>query len=244
MDPIMQHHYDTITEKLALNRLKADQAEQDEEQPPAAEQAIEQRPSVPDPAYLAAVLRRRQAMQARLDDAKIIFEEVNTEAVHLLTQQYEATRSVKADITLDGKTKFATVTRVGGESEAQVTDRGRFQEWVRDTYPEAFDFRVVPARTEITIDAQFEADLLAQVTAAGAAKYVDKETGEIHEVPGVAIRGTRKAYFRWLFTRKSKSQPLDGRALVAQAVQGGRLDLDEPLALAPAPGADAGGGAA
>lgn len=192
---------------------------------------IEQRPAAPDPAYLAAVLRRRQAMQARLDDAKDIFEEVNTEAVHLLTKQYEATRSVKSDVTLDGDTKFATVTRVGGESEAQVVDREAFRAWVRDTYPDAFDFKVIPARTEITIDAQFEADLLAQVTATGAAKYVDTDTGEIHEVPGVAIRGTRRAYWRWLFTRASKRQPLDGRALVAQAVQVGRLDLDEPLAL-------------
>lgn len=205
---------------------------------------IEQRPAAPDPAYLAAVLRRRQAMQARLDDAKDIFEEVNTEAVHLLTQQYEATRSVKADVTLDGDTKFATVTRVGGESEAQVTDRGAFQAWVRDTYPQHHDFKVIPARTEITIDPKFTASLLAQVTAAGAAKYVDTDTGEIHEVPGVKIQGTRRPYFRWLFTRASKRQPLDGRALVAQAVQGGRLDLDEPLALAPAQDADANGGAA
>jgi hypothetical protein len=200
---------------------------------------LEQRPAAPDPAYLAAVLRRRQAMQARLDDAKEIFEEVNTEAVHLLTQQYEATRSVKADVTLDGETKFATVTRVGGESEAQVTDRGAFQEWVRDTYPDAFDFRVIPARTEVVIDAQFEADLLARATAVG--KPVDPATGE--EIPGVRIQGTRRPYFRWLFTRASKRQPLDGRALVAQAVSGGRLDLDEPLAL-PAADDTADGGAA
>jgi hypothetical protein len=192
---------------------------------------IEQRPTAPDPAYLAAVLRRRQAMQARLDDAKEIFEEVNTEAVHLLTQQYEATRSVKADITLDGETKFATVTRVGGEAEAQITDRGAFHAWVRDTYPDHFNFRVIPARTETTVDETFAAELLAQATAAGAAKYVDKETGEIHEVPGVAIQGTRRAYFRWLFTRASKRQPMDGRALVASAVYDGRLDLDAPLAL-------------
>lgn len=205
---------------------------------------IEQRPAAPDPAYLAAVLRRRQAMQARLDDARDIFEEVNTEAVHLLTRQYEATRSVKADVTLDGDTKFATVTRVGGESEAQVTDRGAFHAWVRDTYPDHFDFRVIPARTETVVDEAFTATLLAQVTAAGAAKYVDTDTGEIHEVPGVKIQGTRRPYFRWLFTRASKRQPLDGRALVAQAVQGGRLDLDEPLALAPAQDADTEEGAA
>jgi hypothetical protein len=204
---------------------------------------IEQRPAAPDPAYLAAVLRRRQAMKARLDDAQDIFNEVDGEAVHLLAQQYEATRSVKADVTLDGETKFATVTRVGGESEAQVTDREAFRAWVRDTYPQHHDFKVIPARTEITIDAQFEADLLAQITATGAAKYVDTDTGEIHEVPGVKIQGTRRPYFRWLFTRASKRQPLDGRALVAQAVSGGRLDLDEPLALPAADDATDGGAA-
>jgi hypothetical protein len=182
-------------------------------------------------------------MRARLDDAGHIFDEVDAEAKKLLKQQYEATRATKAEITLgdDAHTPFATVTRVGGESEAKVTDLPAFQAWVRDTYPDHFDYKIIPARTEIVIDQGFTAAVLAQITAAGGGtpQYADPDTGLIHDVPGVAIRGTRAAHFRWLFTRASKKQRMDGRALAAQAVAAGELDLDAPLtppALPPAAG--------
>lgn len=206
-------------------------------------QEVEQKPTAPDPAYLAAVLRRRQAMRARLDEAEALFEDVDTEAVHLLTQQYKATKSTKADVTLGdaGDTKFATVTRVGGEAEAKVTDRAAFAAWVRDTYPDHWDVRIIPAREEVVIDDAFADRVLSAVNAAGTARYVDPETGEIHDVPGVAIQPTRRPYFRWLFTRASKRQPLDGRELVADALSAGRLDLDKVPALAPAPAEDGGG---
>lgn len=229
MTPIEQHHYDTITERIGVNRIKAEEAAARGEKP--TNEQIEQKPTAPDPAYLSAVLRRRQAMQWALDRAKEQFAEVDTEAVALLDQQYKATKSTKADVLLDGDTKFATVTRVGGEAEAQITDRTAFHEWVRDTYPNHFGFDVIPARVETTVDGAFADRVLASVTAANAARYADPETGEIHDVPGVAIRPTRKRYFRWLFSRSSKGQPLDGRELVADAVLAGRLDLDGPLSL-------------
>jgi hypothetical protein len=200
---------------------------------------VEKKTEAPDPAYLAAVLRRRQAMRARLDAAAEMFEEVDTEAVHLLTQQYKATKSTKADVTLDDDTKFATVTRVGGEAEARVTDRAAFQAWVRDTYPDQFGFRIIPARTEVYVDNAFTDRVLAEATAANTPRYVDPETQEIHDVPGVTIQATRRPYFRWLFTRSSKRQPLDGRALVADALQAGHLDLDTPLAIEAPPAEDA-----
>ncbi|MDX3214540.1 hypothetical protein PV318_03140 [Streptomyces sp. ME02-6991-2B] len=192
---------------------------------------IATRPTAPDPAYLAAVLRRRQAMQAQLDAAKALFAEVDTEAAHLLTQQYEATRSTKADVALDDGTRFATVTRVAGEAEAQVTDRAAFHAWVRDTYPAHFGFRIIPARTEVYVDEAWADALLAQATAAGTAQYADPDTGEVHTVPGVAVRGTRRAYFRWLFTRRSKAQPMDGRELALDAIEAARIDLRAPLAI-------------
>jgi hypothetical protein len=196
---------------------------------------VEKKTETPDPAYLAAVLRRRQAMRARLDAAEALFEDVNTEATALLAQQYKATKTTKAEITLGDDTKFATVTRVGGEAEAQVTDRATFEAWVRDTFPDRFGFRIIPARTETYVDDAFADQVLAAITAANATRYANPETGEIHDVPGIAIRPTRSPYFRWLFTRTSKRQPLDGRELVAEALQAGDLDLDTPLALAPAP---------
>jgi hypothetical protein len=194
--------------------------------------ATEQKVQAPDPAYLAAVLRQRQAMQAQLDRAKAMFAEVDTDATALLAQQYTATKSIKTDITLpDDTTKFATVTRVGGEAEAQVTDRAAFHAWVRDTYPDHWGFKVIPARTETIVDGAFADQVLATVTAANVAEYADPETGVVHEVPGVTIRPTRRAYFRWLFTRASKRQPLDGRELAAQAIQAGQISADTPPAL-------------
>lgn len=194
--------------------------------------APEKAPQAPDPAYLAAVLRHRQAMAAQLDRAKAMFAEVDTDAAALLAQQYKATRSTKADVTLpDGETKFATVTRVGGEAEAQVTDRAAFHAWVRDTYPDHWSFKVIPARTETVVDDAFADEVLSAVTAANTAEYADPESGVVHEVPGVSIRPTRRAYFRWLFTRASKRQPLDGRDLAAQAVAAGLISTDTPPAL-------------
>ncbi|MES9554811.1 MULTISPECIES: hypothetical protein [unclassified Streptomyces] len=194
--------------------------------------APEKAPQAPDPAYLAAVLRHRQAMQAQLDRAKAIFAEVDADATALLAQQYKATKSTKAEITLpDGETKFATVTRVGGEAEAQVTDRNAFHAWVRDTYPDHWSFKVVPARTVTVVDDAFTDRVLSAVTAASLAEYADPETGVVHDVPGVAIRPTRKAYWRYLFTRASKRQPLDGREVAAQAIAAGLISTDAPPAL-------------
>lgn len=192
---------------------------------------VEKKVEAPDPAYLAAVLQRRQAMRARLDQAEELYEDVNREAAKLLDQQYKATRSVKADVTLGDDTKFASVTRVGGEAEAQITDREAFAAWVRDQYPEHWDYRIVPARTETVVDQTFASAVLAAANAAGVPQFADPESGEVHEVPGVMIRPTRSRYYRWTFTRPSKRQPLDGRALVADAVKAGTLDLDAPLAI-------------
>ncbi|OII60885.1 hypothetical protein BJP40_08465 [Streptomyces sp. CC53] len=185
----------------------------------------------PDPAYLAAVLRRRQAMRARLDQAEALYEDVNREAAKLLDQQYRATRSTKTDVTLTDDTKFATVTRVGGEAEAQVTDREVFAAWVRDHYPDHWDYRIIPARTEAVVDQTFTANVLAAVDAAGVPQFADPQSGEVHDVPGVMIKPTRSRYYRWTFTRESKRQPLDGRTLVVDAIKAGALNLDGPLAL-------------
>lgn len=192
---------------------------------------VEKKVTAPDPAYLSAVLRRRQAMRAQLDRAETLFADVEAEAVRLLDQQYQATKSTKADVTLADETKFANVTRVGGEAEAKIIDRAAFHAWVRDTYPDHWNFRIIPARTETVVDDAFADQVLAAVNAANATQYADPESGVIHDVPGVAIQPTRRRYFRWTFTRPSKRQPLDGRALVAEAIEGGSLDLEAPLAL-------------
>ncbi|MFE1332059.1 hypothetical protein [Streptomyces microflavus] len=200
--------------------------------------AVEEKPQAPDPVYLAAVLRHRQVMAAQLDRAKAMFAEVDTDAAALLAQQYKATKSTKAEVTLpDGETKFATVTRVPGEADAEVTDRDAFAAWVRDTYPEHWGFKVIPARTEVVVDGAFTDRVLAAVNAANVPEYADPESGVVHEVPGVAIKPKRRAYFKWVFSRTSKSQPLDGRELAAQAVAAGQISTDAPPALPAAPSA-------
>lgn len=193
---------------------------------------IEKKPQAPDPAYLAAVLRHRQAMKAQLDRAEAMFAVVDTDAAALLAQQYAATKSTKAEVTLpDSETSFATVTRVPGVAEAEVTDRAAFHAWVRDTYPDHWTYKVIPARTETVVAGAFADQVLAAVNAAGTAEYADPESGVVHEVPGVAIRPKRRPYFKWLFTRASKRQPLDGRELAAQAIQAGQISTDTPPAL-------------
>ncbi|MEU0102193.1 hypothetical protein [Streptomyces sp. NPDC006267] len=201
--------------------------------------AVEEKPQAPDPAYLAAVLRQRQAMSAQLDRAKAMFAVIDTDATALLAQQYKATKSTKAEVTLpDGSTTFATVTRVPGVAEAEITDRAAFHAWVRDTYPDHWNYRVVPARTETVVDEAFADQVLAAANAAGGTEYADPETGVVHKVPGVAIRPKRKSYFKWAFTRASKRQPADGRDLAAQAVAAGLISTDTPPALPAAPVAE------
>ncbi|KUF19569.1 hypothetical protein [Streptomyces silvensis] len=200
---------------------------------------VEEKAEAPDPTYLAAVLRRRQAMRARLDQAEALFEDVNREAVSLLDKQYRAARSTKADVTLDDDTQFASVTRVGGEAAADVTDREAFEAWVRDTFPDHFDFRIVPARTEVVVDQAFTDQVLAAVDATGTSQYADPTSGVIHDVPGVRIVPKRSRYYRWTFSRANKRERRDGRELVADAVAEGRLDLDAPLPIeAAAPAAE------
>ncbi|MYX36755.1 MULTISPECIES: hypothetical protein [unclassified Streptomyces] len=187
---------------------------------------VAKKPQAPDPAYLAAVLRRRQAMRAQLDEAEALFAVADTEAAALLAQQYEATRSTKSDITLpDDETKFAAVTRVPGSAAAQVEDRGAFVAWVRDTYPDHFDYRIIPARTETFVTEEFEAAVLDALTAANSTEYADPDTGLVHQVPGVRMRANRRPYFRWSFTRKSKGQPLTGQELALDAIEAARLDI-------------------
>lgn len=224
-----------------------DQAAEDTVEQPVAEQVVEKKPTPPDPAYLAAVLRQRLAMRAQLDAAEELFAVVNTRAEYLLDQQHKASKTTKADVTLgsdfgggEDETTFGTVTRVAGKAEAKMTDRDAFAAWVRDTYPEHWNIRVVPARTEIVVDQTFAAAVLAAVDAAGVPEYADPDSGAIQEVPGVRIVPQRRRYWKWLFSRPSKRKPLDGRALAAAAVEAGHIDLDRaiedpaPLELDPA----------
>jgi hypothetical protein len=124
-------------------------------------------------------------------------------------QQDTGVRQITA--TLPDGTVVAKVNLSDPKPEAIVIDEDKFTAWVRDHHPQNIVRRFI---TEVR--PAFTTALLAEMTAAGVAQWCDRETGEVHEVPGVEIRATRS---RTHSVRFEKS----GRADVAEAWRSGRL---------------------
>jgi hypothetical protein len=234
MTPIEQHHYDTITERLALNQLRAEEAAARGEDPLAEAAPTAPPRTAPDPATIRDAVTRQAVLGALLDQIKDAYHDARRDAHELLEQQYKATGTTKTDATLPDGTRVGSVSRRGGERAAQVTDDEAFAAWVRDHYPTEHVVRIIPARVEVTVRPAFAAQILAEMTAAAAPRYADPETGEVHDVPGVEIRPSRAATHQLTYTRGSKGQPLTGRDLVARAWREGDLAAHVMPALAPA----------
>ncbi|MEV2203764.1 hypothetical protein AB0E11_27910 [Streptomyces fradiae] len=196
----------------------------------------QQTPTAPDPAAIRDAVTRQAVLGALLDQIKDAYKDAKADADKLLEQQYRAVGTTKTDATLPDGTQVGSVSRQGGERAAQVVDDEQFAAWVRDHYPSEHVVRIIPARVEVSARPAFAAQVLAEMTAAGTARYVDPETGEVHDVPGVEIRPSRAASHRLTYTRGSKAQPLTGRELVARAWREGGLAAHVLPALAP--GAD------
>lgn len=251
--PIEQHHYDTITERLNLNRLRVEaeeraateQGEAVEEHPAAVEddQAAEEVEQDPAPAVAAVrdAVTRQAVLGALLDEVKKAYADARRDAHDLLEQQHKATGSTKTDATLPDGTKVGSVSRQGGDKEAKVTDEDAFRAWVRDAYPTEHVVEIIPMQVRTSVRTSFAAKILAEATAADAVRYADPATGVIHDVPGVEILPSRAASHRITYGRGSKAQPVAGRDLVAQAWREGHLAAHvlPILAPAPAPSADA-----
>jgi hypothetical protein len=143
----------------------------------------------------------REEVQAGLDEA----------------QKQAGVRQIVAELP-DGKV-VAKVSLSDPKPTAVVADEDKFLAWVRDHHPanvvRKFVTEVRPA---------FTSALLAEMTAAGVAQWCDRETGEVHDVPGVEIRATRS---RTHSVRFEKS----GREDVAAAWQAGLLGPVLPSAL-------------
>lgn len=195
---------------------------------PAAEQ-----PTAPDPAAVKAAVTRKAVLKALADQIGEELADASTEVQDLLDKQAAVTGSTKFDATLPDGTKVGSVSLTGGEPAARITNEDAFTDWVREAYPSE-------AVTEIvrSVRATFTARILAEMTAAGVPRIVDKTSGELHDVPGVEIKATRKRSHAMTFLRKSKARPNDGRELVAQAWRTGDLASIILPALAPAPPAD------
>jgi len=114
---------------------------------------------------------------------------------------------------LPGGQQVATVSLRKGETGPVVVDEDAFARWVRQTFP---DEEWTETRIVRTVKPWKAAEFLAEMEAAGAAQLADKETGEVHDVPGVMIKPTR-ARTHAITWRK------DGRTAVAEAWRTGTL---------------------
>lgn len=134
-----------------------------------------------------------------------------------MQQQMEATGVSRVDATLPDGTKVATISRPSPSREARVADEELLKGWVRENAPSELASRVV---TEIR-PAYLKA-LLGELTAAGVPQWCDKATGQIHDVPGVAVVPTRN-------TTHSVRPTKTGREELAAAWRNGQLaHLDLP----------------
>ena len=119
------------------------------------------------------------------------------------------TGTQKVAISLDEQ-DIGTASLVQPAAAAVVADAEKFKAWVMDHYASEIERKFV---TEVR--SSFTTRLLKEMTAAGVAQWADPETGEIHDVPGVAMQG-RAAYTRM-------TVPDSGKQAIARAWQSGGL---------------------
>lgn len=157
-------------------------------------QAAEE-PRTPDAGEVKAATTREAVLKALLDEVKAAYEDARTDVQHLLDRQERVTGARQFTAHLPDGAKVGTVALTGGEPAAQVTDEAAFTAWARQAYPAEAVTRLVK-----TVSDAFTAKLLDEMTAAGVA--VDPSTGE--QVPGVAIRPTRKRSHSVRFTKNGR----------------------------------------
>ncbi|MFE9340837.1 hypothetical protein [Streptomyces sp. NPDC007063] len=202
-------------------------------------QQTTEQPTAPDTGDVKAATTREAILKALLDEMKEAYEEARTDVQHLLDQQEAATGARQFAAALPDGTKVGTVSLSNPEPKAKITDDDAFTAWVRETYPAESVTRIVK-----TVQTSFTAKVLAEMTAAGVARVVDEETGEVHDVPGVEIKATRSRTHSVRFSPKSKTSPGGGRGLVGEAWRRGELASLVLPALAPAEADDRQEGAA
>lgn len=160
--------------------------------------------SLKDAATRAAVLATlHEAIGEQLKEAK-----AELQAGLKAAKLESGTKQIGA--TLPDGTEVAKISLVTPDPAATVVDDDAFVAWVIRHHPDNITRRFV---TEVR--PAFVKSMLAEMTAAGAPRWCDQETGEVHEVPGVKLQ-PRAAYHRTTFGK-------DGRDLIAAAWQAGQL---------------------
>lgn len=125
----------------------------------------------------------------------------------------------KVTATLPDGTKVATISRSDAKPAAVVIDDEAFLAFVRSIAPSEISTRLV---TEVR--PAYRTTVLAQMTAAGVARIVDTETGELHDVPGVEIKATRAL-------THSIRPSTGGKDAIAEAWRSGQLAHLNPFQL-------------
>lgn len=98
---------------------------------------------------------------------------------------------------------IAKVTWVTPGPQAVVTDEDAFVAWVMKVHPAHVERRFV-----VEVREAFTKALMKELTAAGVAQWCDKDTGELHTVPGVTIQG-RAAYQQLRFEEAGQQRVMD-----------------------------------
>jgi hypothetical protein len=162
--------------------------------------------SLRDAATRTAVLTN---LASRIDtELKAAKKELQAE----LKAAKEQTGTQKVSISLPDGVDVGTASLVQPKAAAVVTDEDAFLKWVLAVRPDEVVRRFV---TEVR--PSWQTVVLKELTAAGVTQWCDKDTGEVHDVPGVEIQG-RAAYTR-------VTVPDEGAAAIADAWQSGALAL-------------------
>ncbi|MBL1107382.1 hypothetical protein JK361_22710 [Streptomyces sp. 5-8] len=177
---------------------------------------------------LRELAREEATLKALADVVTERLKAVRAETQAALNAAEEQTGTRQVSAALPDGTAVATLSLTDPKPEAKITDAEKFQAWVMEAYPAEIARRFVaevrPAFTE---------KVLAEMTAAGVARVVNIETGEMHDVPGVEVKATRSRNHSLRF------KP-GGREGIAKAWQEGALALPGvtgPAAIEPGSGA-------
>ncbi|WP_330349240.1 hypothetical protein [Streptomyces sp. NBC_00582] len=129
-------------------------------------------------------------------------------------EQESGTRQIVATLPDEKRTPVATLSLNDPKPEAKVIDPDAFKAWVMATFPGEIERRFVAEVRPAFVD-----KVLGEMTAAGVARVVNTETGELHDdVPGVAVKATRARGHSLRF------KPA-GKEAIATAWQSGALPL-------------------
>lgn len=131
---------------------------------------------------LAQLALEEAALKALADTVNDRLKEVK----NAMQEQLVANGISKVTASLPDGTKVATISRSDAKPAAVIIDEDAFLKWVRSIAPDEISTRLV---TEVR--PAYRTSVLAQMTAAGVARIVNTETGELHDVPGVEIKATR-----------------------------------------------------